>query len=243
MAVLHKVKAYLYENHLSKEPNPGLIARTSSERTINVRQICQAAVTRGGADISVSSMEHATELFLKEMAYQLCDGFSVNTGYFNASVSIKGTFENPNENFNKQKHTILFRFNQGEKLRAEVPNIDVKVLGVAESFSAILQVEDYKTGSVNELITPNRNLRIIGQKIKIAGDDISNGVFFIETATGLETKVPFEDIITNNPSELVILLPELTSGTYTLQIASQYSGSNLLKEPRTTIYERELIVD
>lgn len=92
MAVLHKVKAYLYENHLSKEPNPGLIARTSSERTINVRQICQAAVTRGGADISVSSMEHATELFLKEMAYQLCDGFSVNTGYFNASVSIKGTF-------------------------------------------------------------------------------------------------------------------------------------------------------
>lgn len=124
-----------------------------------------------------------------------------------------------------------------------MPNIDVKVLGVAESFSAILQVEDYKTGSVNELITPNRNLRIIGQKIKIAGDDISNGVFFIETATGLETKVPFEDIITNNPSELVILLPELTSGTYTLQIASQYSGSNLLKEPRTTTYERELIVD
>lgn len=242
MTVLHKIKAYLYDNYLSKETPAGYVARTASERTLNVKQICQAAVTRGGADISASSMEHATELFFKEMGYQLCDGFSVNTGYFNASVSIKGTFESPTENFSKEKHLVLFRFNQGEKLRAEIPNIEVKVMGLADSSATILQVEDYKTGSVNDIITPNRNLKILGQKLKVAGDDPTVGIFFVDTTTGLETAVAPEDIVNNNPSELIILIPSLDAGTYTLKIVSQFAGSVFLKEPRTTEYDKVLTV-
>lgn len=242
MAILHKIKAYLYDNYLSKEVPAGYIARTTSERTLNVKQICQEAVTRGGADISASSMEHANDLFFKEMAYQLCDGYSVNTGYFNASVSIKGTFDSPTENFNKQKHVVLFRFAQGEKLRTEIPNMEVKIMGLAETSSAILQVEDVKTGSINDAVTPNRNLKILGQKIKVVGDDPTVGLFFIETTSGLATAVPPEDIVTNNPSELLILTPNLDPGTYTLQIVSQFSGSNLLKDPRTFAYDKELIV-
>ncbi|MDP9957890.1 hypothetical protein J2X97_003564 [Epilithonimonas hungarica] len=81
MAVLHKIKAYLYESLLTKDNPNDYIARTVSERSLNVKQICEAAVNRGGADVSAAAMEHATTLFLKEMAYQLCDGYSVNTGY------------------------------------------------------------------------------------------------------------------------------------------------------------------
>lgn len=242
MAVLHKIKAYLYENYLSKEVPAGFIARVSSERTLNVKQICEAAVSRGGADISESSMEHAVDLFFKEMGYQLCDGYSVNTGFFNASVSIKGTFDSPTENFNKQKHSVLFRFAQGEKLRAEIANIEVKVLGLAETSSAILQVEDIRTGSVNDVITPNRNFKINGQKIKIVGDDPTVGIFFIETTTGMKTAVPPEDIVNNNPSELLILTPDLDPGVYNVQIVSQYSGSTLLKDARATTYDKELTV-
>jgi len=65
MSVLHKIKAYLYDNVLTKDNPNDFTARTASERSLNVQQICQAAVSRGGADISASSMEHATELFIK----------------------------------------------------------------------------------------------------------------------------------------------------------------------------------
>jgi hypothetical protein len=60
--ILHKIEAYLYENLLTKD-NPNDYTRTVSERSLSVKQICESAVNRGGADISASAMEHATELF------------------------------------------------------------------------------------------------------------------------------------------------------------------------------------
>lgn len=90
MPILHKIKAYLYDNLLTKYNLNDYIARTMSERSLNVKQICEAAVNRGGADVSTAAMEHATSLFLKEMAYQLCDAYSINTGFFTASEQIRG---------------------------------------------------------------------------------------------------------------------------------------------------------
>ncbi|MFT3920081.1 DNA-binding domain-containing protein [Cloacibacterium sp.] len=241
MAILHKIKAYLYDNALTKND---YIARTVSERSFNVKQICEAAVNRCGSDVSAASMQHATELFLKEMAYQLCDGYSVNTGYFTASTLIRGVFDSPTETFNSAKHTILFQFNQGEKLRAETPTIEVNILGVADASSAILQVTDVKSGSVNDLLTPNRNLKISGNKIKIAGEDVANGVFFVETTTQTRIAVEVSDIVTNNPSELIIVIPALTAGTYTVEVVTQYAGGKIsLKEPSTAAFEKQLTVD
>jgi len=241
--ILHRIKAYLYDNVLTKDNPNDFTARTTSERSLNVQQICQAAVSRGGADISASSMEHATELFLKEMAYQLCDGFSVNTGYFTASTTIRGVFDSPSETFNKDKHSIIFQFNQGEKLRAEIPNIEVNILGIADSSAVILQVTDIKSGSVNDLLTSGRNLKIAGSKIKVTGEDPSVGVFFVNDVLQERTKVEASDIVTNNPSELIVVIPALAAGTYRIEIITQYAGSIILKEPRVATFDRELAVE
>ena len=136
--VLHTIKAYLYDNQLTDNPND-LSARVSSERSLSIDDICKSAVTRGGADVSAASMKHAVELFLKEMGYRLCDGFSVNIGYFTASPSIRGVFDSPNEKFNAEKHSVLFQFNQGEMLRKELSAVTVEILGVAENGAFIGQ--------------------------------------------------------------------------------------------------------
>lgn len=242
MVILHKIKAYLYDNQLTKDNPNDFIARTVSERSLSVKQICESAVNRGGADISASAMEHATELFLKEMAYQLCDGFSVNTGYFTANTQIRGVFDSPSETFNSEKHSILFQFNQGEKLRAEIPNIEINILGVADASSAILQVTDVKSGNINDLLTPGRNLKISGTKIKVGGDNPENGIYFVSTDTNTRTKVEETDVVVNNPSELIGIIPTLPAGTYKLEIVTQQSGSTLLKEPRTAAFEKVLTV-
>jgi hypothetical protein len=55
MPVLHTIKAWLYENLLTDNQND-YAARVSAERTLGIRDICESAVTRGGADINAAAM-------------------------------------------------------------------------------------------------------------------------------------------------------------------------------------------
>ena len=49
------------------------------------------------------------------------------------------------------------------------------------------------------------------------------------------TKVDEGDIVVNNPSELMIIIPALPAGTYQLEVTTQYSiGKQWLKEQRTS---------
>ena len=238
----HTIKAYLYDNLLTPDPND-FVARVSSERSLSVADICHSAATRGGADVSDAAMSHAVELFLKEMAYRLCDGFAVNTGYFTAVPVVRGVFLNPNETFDPQRHTLQFQFTQGELMRREIEDVEVKIMGVAETGLYIGQVEDMKSRTVNEVLTPGFNLRVTGTKLRVVGDKPGVGIFFRETVTNTATKVDEGDIVINNPSELMIIIPALPAGTYQLEVTTQYStGNKLLKEVRSAVFDRPLTV-
>ena len=238
--LLHNIKVYLYENFLTDDPND-LTAKVSSERTLGISEICRTAVKRGGAPSTAEAMEHNVTLFLKEMTYQLMDGYSVNTGYFTANAQVRGVFNDPKEKFDPGKHSVLFRFNQGEILRRELPAIKVQVMGLGETGIVISHVVDNKTGSVNDMITPGGTLKIRGGKLKIAGDNPQVGVSF-ENEAGEVIAVASNDLITNSPSQLIVHVPPLKPGKYQLAVCSQYAVSALLKEPRTTVYEKILTV-
>ncbi|MFC4685906.1 DUF4469 domain-containing protein [Epilithonimonas pallida] len=114
---------------------------------------------------------------------------------------------------------------------------------MADASSAIPQVTDVKSGTINDLLTPGRNLKISGNKIKIAGEDPANGIFFVETITQTRTAVKTSDMVTNNPSELIIIVPGLASGGYNVEIITQYSGgTTVLKAPRTATFDKLLTV-
>ena len=154
----------------------------------------------------------------------------------------EGVFNSPDESFNANKHSIIFQFNQGDLLRKELANVTVDITGVGDSSITVSQVTDVKTASVNDLITPNRNLKIKGYKLKLAGDNDAVGVYFVNQATAERTKVAADEIVTNNPSELLIITPALAAGMYTLEVTSQFGGTTLLKEPRTSSFDKVLTV-
>ncbi|MCL1906252.1 MAG: DUF4469 domain-containing protein, partial [Clostridiales bacterium] len=187
MTYQHKIKARLYDNTLAGNSHDHM-ARVISERSLGIGDICASAALRGGADVSAGAMEHAVELWLKEMAYRLCDGFSVNAGWFTAQAGIKGNFSTPDEKFDPSRHTIMFYFKQGSLLRRELASVEVDIDGPADPGPLITMVTDIKTGSTNGLLTPERNLLIKGTKLKIAGGG-KNGVYFICLKTGERTKV------------------------------------------------------
>jgi hypothetical protein len=244
MNILHRVKAYLYDNLLTKDKPNDLIARVVAERSLDVKDICQSAVARGGADITAPAMEHAVNLFHEEMAYRLRDSFSINTGWYTAGVHVRGTFNSPGEKFTPGKHTLLFEFHQGALLRENLDTIEVQILGMADASIQLTRAVDIKTGSINEYITPGHNLRVAGHKIKIVGTpehDDDNGLYFTNEHTGERHKVPPEDIVINNPSELLVMTPALPPGDYRLSVTTQYS-TNMLKEPHTAEFEKALTV-
>ena len=242
--VLHKIRVNLYENLLTDNSND-YSAKVISECSLNVKEICQMAVKRGGAATTAEAMKYNVMLFLKEMAYQLMDGYSINTEYFVANAQVRGVFDSPNEQFDPKKHSLLFRFNQGEILRKEIPNVAVQVMGVGNTDILISQIVDTKTGSVNNLITPNGNLRIKGGRLKITGEDPQVGVYFKRENEEQTVRIESNDIVVNNPSELIVVIPQLEKGRYQLVVCNQYGGNSqqLLKTPRTTVFERVLTVE
>lgn len=238
--VFHQIKAYLYPNHLLAKQNE-FVPRVCSERTINVKEICESAVRRGGAPGTPEEMEYKVNLFLDEMAYLLCNGYAVNTGYFTGNAHLNGVFNSAGESFDPARHTLSFSFNQGELLRQEIKDLRVDILGIAKNVMFISEVTDQKTGSVNNIITPNRNLIIKGGKLKIAGNS-ETGVYLIHIETGNKLKIDPSDVVVNYPTELMIALPDLIPGDYKLEVVSQFTGNSLLKEPRSCLFEGVLTV-
>jgi hypothetical protein len=86
----------------------------------------------------------------------------------------------------------------------------------------------------------------LGSKLKILGWSEANGVYFLNQESQAKIKVDASDIVTNNPSELIIIIPSLEAGAYKVGVTTQYSSGNsnkqLLKEPRTAVFEKILTV-
>jgi hypothetical protein len=240
--IYHRIKAILIPNLLT-EDSDDFYAKVISERTLDTASICVSAVARGNAPTTEDAMKINVDLFFKEMEYLLKDGYAINTGYFSATPQIKGVFKHPLDKFDILRHSIYFLFTQGEILRRELDAINVEITGTGEAGIIITEVVDVKTGSVNERITPNRNLRIRGSKLKLAGDNPSVGVYFINETTGEQIKVEADEIVDNKPSELVIVVPQLNPGLYLVKVITQFSpGSILLKDPRTVTFDKTLTI-
>ena len=108
-------------------------------------------------------------------------------------------------------------------------------------------VEDLFTGMDNGSITPGRNLRIHGQRLRIAGNDPAVvGVWFVAAGESAERiRLDDRDLIDNDPSKLTLIAPTLPSGGYFVEIVTQSSSSakQLLKEPRTYRFEIMMTVE
>jgi hypothetical protein len=240
--ILHRIKAILYPNLLTEDPDD-FYAKVNSERTLGIDEICDSAVGRGNAPTSAEAMKINVDLFFKEMAYQLKDGYAVNTGYFFVALYIRGIFRSIFDKFDKTRHSLYFLLTQGELLKQGLNDVEVEITGAGDAGMIIAEVVDVKTGSVNDRITSDRNLRIRGHKLKLAGENPEVGVYFINDATGEQIRVDADEIVDNKPSELIIVTPNLNPGLYIVKVVTQYAGSStMLKEPRIVTFDKVLTV-
>jgi hypothetical protein len=229
--ILHRIRVKLYQNYLPKVEGE-YIARTDSERTLSIDEICDAMKTRGGYTGNVADLKEHIHLFKEEMGYQLCDGYAINMEYFSIHPNVGGTFDNKREGVSPDKHPVGFKFRVRNALRQLAEHIEVFVEGVAETGAFIDEFHDNISDTVNEKVTPGGIFSIIGGKIKIAGDPTETGIYF-SASDGSSVKATGR-LEENDRSKLIGVTPELPSDKeWTLEVRTQFSNSTtLLKEVR-----------
>jgi hypothetical protein len=233
--VLHRIRVKLYPNYLTRIEG-AYIARTDNEASLSIEAVCAALKNRGGFTGSYDDLVEHVKQFFDEAAYQLCDGFAVNTGYFSVHPNVGGTFDKINEGHNAQKHPVTFRFRTRAPLRALAEQIVVEVEGLADVQGYIDEFTDVTTESVNDTLTPGGMFGISGHKIKITGEDPEVGLYFVPEADPAGRVKVSGRLAENAPSKLIGVIPPLGAGAWKIEIKTQYSGSTKdLKSPRSII--------
>jgi len=231
--VLHHIKVRLYRSNL-----PGArgayYARPANEAALSVEQVAAALKTRGGFTGSYSDLVQHVHLFFEEMAYQLCDGYAVNTGWFSVQPVIGGLFESANEGFDPKGHTVAFRYRTGAALRGLARKVEIEMEGEADVAGWIDCFTDFESGLVNQTVTPGGLFSIDGRKIKVTGAGPDCGVWFVQDARSTRRYKAARALAENVSTRVAGVVPALPAGKYGVEIVTCYTvGGKDLKEPRT----------
>jgi hypothetical protein len=231
--VLHRIRVKLYPNHF-QHVEGAYIARTDSEASLNVRQVCSTAISRGGDEVDLDDFVEYVNKYNQEAMYQLCDGYAVNNGYYSIHPSIGGTFNSKHDLHDHQKHPISFHFRVLAKMRRLVQFINVEIEGIADVNGYIDEFHDFEADSINVAFVPGNQFSIHGHKIKVTGDSPDVGVYLVPVEDPSK-KVKITRIGENTPTKIIGVLPDSTGYTHNrIEIHTQFTGStsNTLKTPR-----------
>ena len=244
MATTKFWKVWLTPNLLTKDIDNDYIAEVStSKQTLRNEDIAQRIVDEG-SEIKYDTLLSIINQHDRIVREAVCDGYSVLTGVGQYSPRVTGSWIGKSANFDPSVNKLTLDMVLSKEMRDALSTVGVEVLGVKEGGGASIGlVTDTYTGEANGYISAGEDILIEGTKIKVAGDDPSCGVYFINRDDDTSYKVE-RRLTQNDPSRIIARVPaELAPGAYTLRIVTQYSNaSTLLKEPRTMEYESPLVV-
>ncbi|GMO58652.1 MAG: hypothetical protein Ta2A_04290 [Treponemataceae bacterium] len=241
-AAMHRIRAKLYPNYLPTGGEGTYVARTQSEAVLSVEEVCAAATTRGGAVNSAEVMATSVNGYLNEALYQLSDGFAVGNKLLSVHPRLGGVFDKLGNIVHPSKHKVGFAFRAGSALREAEKTITVEIDGLADTNGFIGQVQDIDSETNDSELSVGGNIVILGHKIKVEGDDSTVGVYFVNQSDGARVKVA-KHLAENRDAKIIAVAPALASGTYRVEIVTQYAkGGTPLKEPRTIHYGVDLAV-
>jgi len=236
-------KLWLRLNLLTKDIDNDYIASVSTAGKKALRNADIARLIKeAGSELSYETLLYILDQSDRFVREQLQRGNSVLTGCCQMTPKVTGTWIGANAKFNPAVHKLTLDMIPSAEMRAALKDVGVEVLGVKDGGAFIGLVTDTATGLADGTVTAGDDIRIDGDKIKIAPDDEADlGVFFINADGDV---FPVKRRLTqNDPKRIIARVPELPAGQYTLRVVTRFSQSNtLLTEARTIDYDRLLII-
>ncbi len=238
--MMAKLNAWLRPNLLTDDKND-YVAVPVSNGSLTIPDIVKDLLAEG-MEIKAETAVDIITRFNRKAAEKVLSGFNVNTGLVYMRPVIKGVFYD--KTWNADKHSVYVTINQGLDLRRAVAETTVDILGTQADPITIFSVTDSTTGKTDGTLTRGRNAELKGAYLKITGANPACGITFRNVTSKEVTKLATQDMVLNEPSRLLILVPaSLAAGEYELSVTTQYSGGNtLLKTPRTIMVDMPIII-
>ena len=236
-------KLWLRLNLLTKDIDNDYIATVNTSGNKALRNADIARIIKdSGSELSYETLLYILDQSDRIVREQLQRGYSVLTGVCQLSPKLTGTWIGANAKFNPAVHKVTLDIVPAAEMRAALKDVGVEVLGVKDGGAFIGLVTDTVTGLADGTITAGDDIRIEGDKLKIAPEGEEGlGVFFVSADGDV---IPVTRRLTQNDTKrLIARVPELPAGQYTLRVVTKFSqSSTFLSEPRTVDYDRLLIV-
>lgn len=234
------LRAWIRKNQLTEDPND-YMASVAVSGSIGINTIVDE-LQKEGMEIKRETVIDIISRFNRKAADLVLSGYNVNTGLLYMRPVIKGVFYD--KTWNAETNPVYIAINQGLDLRNAVAETVVEILGIQADPLEIIIITDSTTGKTDGTLTPGRNAELKGSYLKIAGENPDCGIAFKNIATQAITKLTMGDIVLNEPSRLLILVPAtLTVGEYELTVTTQFTGGNtVLKMPRSTTLAVPVVV-
>jgi hypothetical protein len=208
---------YLVPNHMTSDPDDYMAISSNSE-TYSIEDVYDH-MTREGSTITKAEALAGYEEIMQGIINLVGQGYSVVTPLAHYSSSVKGVFTEEEADFNANRHQKRINTATGKRLREVADDIPVRKISPRERVPALLHFHDNATENQDTIITPGRGARITGSLLKFDEEETDQGIFFVNTADGSETKVEAR-LLKNKPGELIFMNPELPAGTYRLEVRS-----------------------
>ena len=234
------LKAWLRKNNLTDDPND-FTAVISTNSSVGVKEIVDELANEG-MEIKRETVIDIITRFNRKSAEMVVSGHNVNTGLVYMRPIVTGVFYD--KTWNAEKNPVYVAINQGTDLRAAIAETTVEILAIQADPLEIHSLTDTTTGKTDGTLTKGRNAELKGSYLKIVGENPECGISFRNTATQDITKLAVGDIVLNEPSRLLILVPAaLVAGEYELSVTTQFTGGGaVLKQPRTFIFGIPVVI-
>ena len=242
----HNIRVKLYPNYLPKAEGR-YISRTHNQKKLDIEAVCKELKNRTTYEGDYNNTVKAVKAYFDEAAYQICNGHSVNTGYYTMHINVGGTFNSPRESHDREKNPLSTRFRVLLELRRKMEETGVEIDGMAETDGYIDEFFDAHSQTTNEEISGNEQFSITGDKIKVVEDGTNPdcGVYFVDVKNPSTRVKVSRFLIENLPSKIIGLTPMLVApAVYRVEIVTQFNGSSntFLKQPKTLVSDFELTI-
>lgn len=162
----------------------------------------------------------------EERVAGLAEGAAIKTGWAHGRLGVEGVFYDMNFDRTKQKLTV--KVHATKAVLEQIKNVQVEVVGIADTAPMPMNAFDTETEQTNSTITPGEVLQLEGNNLKVVGSSSDTGVWFVSEDDGMRTQAT--KIYTNEPMTLLLKVPDLPTGNYSVEVATQFSKNTETKK-------------
>lgn len=220
----------LHDNVLTEDPND-MSAKVHPKQSYDREAFINLMLQRGTL-LTKTDIVAVFNNMEETAAYIIENGDTFNLPLIHTSFSITGVFKGATDSFDAERHKIKVNVRKGLVLRNAEKRIKISKVNAPSPQPQIIEIKDSVRGTSDNILTSRGAVEIAGINIKITGDNPEIGLYFV-AEDGTESKAV--TIISNKPSQIIALIPSLAAGKYKIKLLTQFSGSNLLKEPKIVV--------